>query len=362
MSGAASRPEASGAADSGVSPLARHLVGLALYHAALLFVSWLLVTRWPELFDLFNPKHFRAPHAATGLLTDGSPPAAPAVFDAERVRSLASATALAILGALAIAVPVAWVYALTRRRKGWTQAVAQTLLLLPVVVAGVVTLVQDSLALAFSLAGIVAAVRFRNTLEDTKDAVYIFAVTGIGIAAGVGELAIGLVTSLLFNAVVLVLWWTEFGRAPADLEGSPAYRRLARARALAEGGGEFVAALDKELLAALSPAQLESLAARAWRRRQLDDEAPLRDRRFPFNALLRLTAGSAADLDTVKLAAESVLVAEAKRFELSALQPGDGGVLTLEYLVRLGKRADRGGLLEALRVRSGPALVGVELR
>jgi hypothetical protein len=59
----------------------------------------------------------------------------------------------------------------------------QLLIILPLVVAGIVVLVKDSLALAFSLAGIVAAVRFRNTLDDSKDAVYVFLATGVGLAA-----------------------------------------------------------------------------------------------------------------------------------------------------------------------------------
>jgi len=52
----------------------------------------------------------------------------------------------------------------------------------------VVLIVRDSVALAFSLAGIVAAVRFRNTLRDTKDAVYIFLAIAVGLAAGCSRL------------------------------------------------------------------------------------------------------------------------------------------------------------------------------
>jgi len=95
-----------------------------------------------------------------------------------------SATVAMIVAGL-IALPVAWIYILTRQKKGFRQSQVHTLIMLPVVVAGVVVLVKNSLALAFSLAGIVAAVRFRNTLEDSKDAVYIFVATGIGLAAGV---------------------------------------------------------------------------------------------------------------------------------------------------------------------------------
>ena len=80
--------------------------------------------------------------------------------------TLAVTAAASMIGAVLLAIPVAWIYTLTRKKHGYDQSVVQTLILLPALVAGVVVMVKYSLALAFSLAGIVAAVRFRNTLED----------------------------------------------------------------------------------------------------------------------------------------------------------------------------------------------------
>src|SRR2546430_8006441 len=75
---------------------------------------------------------------------------------------------------------------LTKQRQGYDPSVVQTVILLPVAVAGIVAVVQNSLVLAFSLAGLAAAVRFRNTLKDSKDAVYIFVAMGVGLAGGGG--------------------------------------------------------------------------------------------------------------------------------------------------------------------------------
>ena len=119
-------------------------------------------------------------------------------------------TFLITLGALLVSLPVAWVYTLTRRLR-YDPSLVQSVIILPIVVAGIVAVVQHSIALAFSLAGIVAAVRFRNTLKDPKDAVYIFLALGIGIASGVRALDIALVLSVLFNAVVLVMWKFNLG-------------------------------------------------------------------------------------------------------------------------------------------------------
>lgn len=72
---------------------------------------------------------------------------------------------LALIGVFILMEPVAWIYMGARRRKGREQSFVLTILLLPMVVAGIVMIVQNSLALAFSLAGIVAGVRFRLTLD-----------------------------------------------------------------------------------------------------------------------------------------------------------------------------------------------------
>lgn len=116
---------------------------------------------------------------------------------------------LSIVGALALSVPVAWVYMLTKEDVKYDESVPHTVIILPMVVAGIVLIVRDSVALAFSLAGVVAAVRFRNTLRDTKDAVYIFLAVGIGLAAGVQALVVALILSGIFNIVVFALWKLE---------------------------------------------------------------------------------------------------------------------------------------------------------
>lgn len=333
--------------ESGLSPLTKHLLGLLAYYAGLALLVFLLrdvpAVRRVLVAPEGGPVRVTLPGAAAHVPAPISHPAAAAV---------------AIAGSLLVAFPVAWVYVLTRRRKGFLQAIVHTLLMLPVAVSGVILLIQDSLALAFSLAGIAAAVRFRNTLDDTKDAVYILLVTGVGIAAGVSSLGIAFVMSALFNAVTLVLWWTEFGRSPFDLEGSPAFRKLERARKEQADGGAFVGALDREVLASMSTDQLEAIAEKAWRRRLLVDDRP-EGRRFPYNAIVLVHTAAP---DAAQPLVEAALEDESKRWELWGLRPGEGGFTTLEYRVRLGRSVSRDELLGALRARGAPHVTGVELK
>ena len=84
-------------------------------------------------------------------------------------------------------------------------------MILPIVVTSIIIIVQNSLALAFSIAGIAAAVRFRNSLKSSGDALFILLSVGIGLSAGIGALELAIVMSVAFNYVFLILWVTDYG-------------------------------------------------------------------------------------------------------------------------------------------------------
>ncbi len=105
----------------------------------------------------------------------------------------------AMISALVLMVPVSWVYKSIHDRSLYDHSLDETTLVLPAVVAGIVTVVQHSLALAFSLAGIVAGVQFRRALSDTFDTLFIFVAIGVGIAAGIKSVEIAVVLTVFFN-------------------------------------------------------------------------------------------------------------------------------------------------------------------
>ena len=188
----------------------RPLIRLLIYYAVLITGVLLAKSRWPDLYIFVS---------RSGLEDSG----AAANFLGVATRGVAGSftvhpglTAVAIVGAFIVMLPVAWVYMITKHGKGYDQSVVHTLIVLPVAICGVVVIVQNSIPLAFSLAGIVAAVRFRNTLKDTKDAVYIFIAIAVGLSAGVQNLEVAGVISILFNLIILGLWWTNFGNVYAD--------------------------------------------------------------------------------------------------------------------------------------------------
>lgn len=230
---------------------------------------------------------------------------------------------ISMVAALGIMVPVTWIYMVTRSARGYHESVVHTLLILPVAVTGIVMIVQHSLPLAFSLAGIVAAVRFRTTLEDTKDAVYVFLAIGVGLACGVQALGLALVLSLVFNAVVLILWATRFGDPDADT--SPA-----------EGGAPVSDGLARHL----AEERLEKKAKRA-------------------NTLLRVSSTGVAE---TQAALEPLLEERATRWKLAEIVASPEGGWTLAYLARLDPPGAAGDLLDRIHQDGGPTTGAVELR
>lgn len=132
--------------------------------------------------------------------------------------------AIASFSAAVLIVPVSWVYFMTSRAGKMDQAFIQTIVILPVVVTGIAMIVMNSIALAFSLAGIVAAVRFRFSLAIPSDAMYIFVSIGVGLGAGIGAVGIALVISAAFVLTTLIIWRLEYGKSASG----PFLRMMAR--------------------------------------------------------------------------------------------------------------------------------------
>ena len=130
--------------------------------------------------------------------------------------------ALAIIASFVLMLPVTWICMGARRRKDVSQSFIQTILVLPLLITGIVHVVHNSLALAFSLAGIVAGVRFRHTLKDSAETTYLFTSIAVGVSCGINATEVAAIISIFFNYTVLGLWATEYG---AETTGKQMFSR-----------------------------------------------------------------------------------------------------------------------------------------
>ena len=343
----------------GLQGVAHNLVArVVLYYvglAALLGGTWAIVPDGmrAQIIAALSPLvAFRNGHpAGLKIDTSGGPFSNVAAPSSEPLILIVIAVSTAFL----LALPVAWVYMHTRQRKGYRASDVQALVLMPVVVAGVVVLVKNSVALAFSLAGIVAAVRFRTNLEDSKDAVFIFLSTALGLACGV-QLEYAVVLSVLFNAAVLILWTTDFARLPPSLEGVRAKRQLERALQIANRTSQFVARLDHEVLEALAPAQLDALEDRL-RKRRADMTGESAGSAQRFDSMIRILT---TDQISLRAAIDPLLETEAKRWRYRGASTNEIGT-SVEYDLRLRKGYSRQSIVEVVRLKGAPYVVGVEV-
>ena len=191
------------------APVAKALTKVVVYYAVLLVIGFFVWDDLPRSGGFAQSFDLLSGAAAAPTVRSGNPP-----HVAVGGFNLSLTVTLAMVSAILLSIPVAWIYVLTRAKRGYQQSVVHLLIVLPLVVSGIVVLVQYSLALAFSLAGIVAAVRFRNTLDDSKDAVYVFLATAIGLAAAVNASTPASATSEKLRAISLRVWFAIITRAP----------------------------------------------------------------------------------------------------------------------------------------------------
>ncbi|MCC6316826.1 MAG: DUF4956 domain-containing protein [Gemmatimonadaceae bacterium] len=297
---------------------------LTLYYAALFGLVWVAWNVMPAPVRDFLARNLGPVMGETRISRDLTAPLPSALPSMESSHEMAMLAILVGVSALALALPMAWVYMHTRQKKGYQQSVVHTIVLLPAVVAAVALLVRNNIGLAFSLAGIVAAVRFRTTLDDSKDAVFIFAVSALGLACGV-HLEFAAALSLIFTALALGLWYTDFGRTPPGLEDARAEQHLQRALQIANRTSQFVARIDREILEGMAPAQLEALAQRVKRRKnEVSDGTTER-----WDATMLITISD----DAGRPAVERILQERAKRHEFARAEFLPGGT-RLTYQVR----------------------------
>jgi Domain of unknown function (DUF4956) len=272
---------------------------------------------------------------------------------------LAVSTLVILLGVLALMLPVSWVYMSTRYNKSHDQQVAQILIFLPLVVAGIVLVVQNSLALAFSLAGVVAAVRFRSTLRDARDLVFIFLAIAVGFAGGVQAMILATIVSMLFNFLLILTWRYDFGRSvlepTAASQWNAPLKELAKSVGNGNGNGGGIVP-DRELVLALDQKQALALSERFDRVRKLVGPPGKKAR---YNAILMVTTENLAEGQiNVGKALDDV----ARRWRLDEVVTNVGKPSQLCYLVRIRKSVTKEDLLTAVRVKATDTISGADIQ
>jgi hypothetical protein len=139
-----------------------------------------------------------------------------------------------LLLALSLSLIIAWVYTVTYQGLSYLRGFTQTLAVAGVISALVMLAIGDDIARGLGVVGALTIVRFRSTLKDPRDLLFVFTSLAVGIACGVQTFAIAIVGTAVFSAAMLYISFASFGsrrqfdavlrvRLPKDAAEEPAF-------------------------------------------------------------------------------------------------------------------------------------------
>jgi len=135
------------------------------------------------------------------------------LLNGDMVATLGGVETVLLVSLLAFVVGhvIGWVYMWTHTTLSYSKVFVASLVVLPVLVALVMTLMQGNIVIAFGLLAVFAVVRFRNVLKDTRDTTFILWSIVMGLAVGTMRFSTALIGCACVAAIFLYLRLTSFG-------------------------------------------------------------------------------------------------------------------------------------------------------
>jgi hypothetical protein len=266
--------------------------------------------------------------------------------------------ATALIGALIFAAPIVRIYTVIMRQEGYDRSFVRMLASLPVVVAGVVQVVRGDLALAFALAGIVAAVRFRTTVKDLQNAVFAFAAIAIGLASGTGSFTMAALLSAIFSLLAYGLWKLNVGDVGPSLQLS--HGGILLSDALVPGETQKAVIVGDE--SAVGPVEHGDVPELEVAIDRLADyvRADALRQKGKYNTLMLVYTSKP---DEAAVIVEEALEEHTDRWvKVDEIELEQEECCVLEYLLRLKKKVDVGTMIHTLGAGEGRILRAIEMK
>lgn len=118
---------------------------------------------------------------------------------------------ISLLLAFVLGQLLAWVYFYTHSGLSYSKSFVQSLILMTVIIAMVMSTIAGSFITAVGLMGALSIIRFRNMIKDTRDIAFIFCALVIGMACGSMRFELAILGTLIICMVILYLYFTDFG-------------------------------------------------------------------------------------------------------------------------------------------------------
>jgi len=119
--------------------------------------------------------------------------------------------ALSLLLAFLLSSVIAQVYIWTHRGLSYSRSYIQALVLGAIVSATLMLAIGNNLARGLGILGTLAIIRFRSTMKDPRDMVFVFSALAVGTAVGMRSYAAALIGTGMFVGAAGVLDVSAFG-------------------------------------------------------------------------------------------------------------------------------------------------------
>ncbi|KYF86771.1 hypothetical protein BE20_52500 [Sorangium cellulosum] len=118
---------------------------------------------------------------------------------------------ISLLVAFGLTQGIAGVYMLTFRGLSYSRTVVQSMALGSIITCTLMLAVGNNIAAGIGIAGGVTAIRFRTTMRDPRDVVFVFASLAIGMASGAQAYGAAIAGATMFAGATLMLHVTGYG-------------------------------------------------------------------------------------------------------------------------------------------------------
>lgn len=128
--------------------------------------------------------------------------------------STAPLSLMSIIGAMLLSFLLSFMYASvyqwTFSGFSYSKSFIQSMILGSMVTCLLIMAVGESLARGLGILGTLAIIRFRTPIRDPRDAMFLFACMGTGIACGSGMFPVAIGGTIMINAVAIFLHFAPF--------------------------------------------------------------------------------------------------------------------------------------------------------
>ena len=129
------------------------------------------------------------------------------------ISTLTLGKTLALIGAsIGMCLLVTLVYIFANRKTGYSTKSLMTILLMGPIVSVIVIAVGSNLARAISIGGGLALIRFRHSVENPKDLIFIYLSAAVGMACGTGGIGFAAIAIGIILAVSMIATLTGFDK------------------------------------------------------------------------------------------------------------------------------------------------------